>query len=160
MRLPPLVKTLADLANSLPYKVDGDSMRPNLDSGHYVLARAVPPGSAPLDRGGIVILRRPIGQRRTYVKRIVGLPNETISWQKGVIYVNGRTLPEPYLDGAGEAAPSFPNEWETGEEEYFAMGDNRASSQDSRTFGPIHRSLILGVVWLRYWPPHFWGRIE
>ena len=160
MRFPPLGKTLADLANSYPYKVDGHSMSPGLEHGQLVLARAVTSGSPALARGRIVVLRHPTRPKTAYIKRIVGLPGESIVLKKGVTYIDGAVLPEVYLTRSGPHSSINPGEWQTGDQEYFVLGDNRSSSQDSRTFGPIDRKLVLGVVWLRYWPPHSWSRID
>ena len=155
-----MVATVAALVNSEPACVDGDSMLPSLESRQYVLARVARKGKAAPERGRIVLVRNPLGRRRTLAKRVVGLPGETIILQKGVTYVDGRALREPYLKGARTAATTRLNQWEMGDDEYFVMGDNRANSLDSRTFGPVHRSLIRGLVWFRCWPPRNWGRVE
>ena len=159
MNLAGMVKTLADLVNSQPNLIDGDSMLPSLESRQYVLARIARKGQAAPERGRIVLLRNPLERGRNLAKRVVGLPGETVSLDKGVTYVDGRILPEPYLKGARTAAATRLTEWVMGDDEYFVMGDNRADSLDSRTFGPVHRSLIRGLIWFRYWPPRSWGRV-
>ena len=155
-----MVKTWADLLNSEPSLIDGHSMLPSLESGQYVLARVPRKGKAAPQRGRIVTLRNPLMPGRTLAKRVVGLPGENITLEKGVIYIDGVLLPEPYLTGLGAESPARLNRWEMGDDEYFVMGDNRADSLDSRTFGPVHRSLIRGLVWFCCWPPRKWGRVE
>ena len=113
-----------------------------------------------LHRGDIVVLRHPVSNDRAYIKRIVGLPNEDIRLECGLVFLNGDLLEEPYLDGPLTADRTRDREWWTGPEEYFVLGDNRGDSQDSRAFGPIDRGLILGRVWFRCWPLRSWGRIS
>jgi signal peptidase I len=113
-----------------------------------------PPNGSGLDTQGI-----------PFIKRVIGLPGDTITLENGRVFVTrpGASpvrIEEPYilLRDDGTAAPTecsrvdCPLEWIVGEDEYFVMGDNRPSSQDSRVFGPIDADLILGRAWLRYFP--------
>ena len=134
-------------------------MSPALVGGQYLLARSSRMTSLWLGRGDIVVLKHPQQARRVYIKRIVGLPDESISINKGVTYINDSLLAEPYLIAANTTRVEPDREWWNGPEEYFVMGDNRNDSEDSRAFGPIHRDLIIGRVWFRYWPPGDWGKI-
>jgi signal peptidase I len=151
---------LVNLLNSYPYRVDGSSMSPTLSAGEYLLARSWRPASRPLRRGEIVVLKHPQHTRRVYIKRIVGLPDESIATNWGVTYVNDSLLAEPYLAGANPAGTESYREWWTGPEEYFVMGDHRNDSEDSRVFGPVSKELIIGSVWFRYWPPSAWAKFE
>lgn len=151
---------LLDLATSPRYQVDGNSMAPTLVSGQHLLARTSRPASNRLSRGDIVVLKHPQHTRRVYIKRIVGLPDESISINKGVTYINDSRLAEPYLIGTEPTRIDSEREWWTGPEEYFVMGDNRNDSEDSRVFGPINKDLIIGRVWFRYWPLCDWGKID
>jgi len=150
---------VVNLLTSSRYQVDGSSMFPALVSGQYVLATSMRLASQPLTRGEIVVLKHPLHTHRVYIKRIVGLPDESISMNWGVTYVNDSHLAEPYLIVANPAGAGPYREWWTGPEEYFVMGDNRTDSEDSRSFGPIDKGLIIGKVWFRYWPPRAWGKI-
>jgi signal peptidase I len=106
------------------------------------------------------VLRHPAQQHRFYVKRIVGLPDESIRLQGGLVYVNGSLLNETYLHRRPYQRPEYDREWWLGPEEYFVMGDNRSDSQDSRAFGPVRQDLIVGRVWFRYWPLRAWGKVS
>ena len=98
-----------------------------------------------------------------YVKRIIGMPGETVSLRDGAVYINGRRLSEPYVRRLhGRAEPTEPfltgRPWSLQEPfkvpagSYFMMGDNRTDSGDSRDFGPIARSQLIGRAFARYWP--------
>ena len=117
-------------------------------------------------RGDIVVFHSPI-PGPVLIKRIVGMPGDTLSLRDGAVYVNGRRLAEPYVRRVdGHPAPSEP--FETGlpwalqqpykvpAGSYFLMGDNRTDSKDSRDFGPVTRDRLVGRAFARYWPP---GRI-
>ncbi len=151
---------LRGLAVSSRYKVQGHSMTPALSDGQQVLAMPVVWDSKqPLGRGKIVVLRQPGGARDFYIKRVIGLPGENISLLERVTYVDGQRLAEPYLSGDGGRQRRNRGEWILESDEYFVMGDNRSDSRDSRVYGPVGRSLLAGVVWLRYWPPRDWAGI-
>ena len=109
-------------------------------------------------RGEIVVFRTPPRTREacsesgTFVKRVVGLPGETISEQEGVVYVNGRKLLEPYVlsserDVRSATWPKIPAG------HYFMLGDNRRNSCDSRDWGTVPKDNLIGPVFLTYWPP-------
>ena len=138
-------------------RVVGDSMLPALADGQYVLLRRFPSHRNRLRRGDIVVLRHPMEGHQTYVKRIVGLPNEDLRMDGGRVYIGGGPLEETYLFSPGSLSKA--GEWWMGPDEYFVMGDNRRNSQDSRAFGPIGAAQIVGRVWLRYWPPRAWGLV-
>jgi len=102
-------------------------------------------------RGDVVVLRYPRNPERNYIKRVIGLPGETIAIKNGTLYVNGQPIREDYLNGesVGDFGPvTVPLD------SVFVMGDNRNNSEDSRAFGPLKRTLIVGQAVLIYWPPH------
>ena len=138
-------------------KVVGDSMLPALADGQYVLLWHVPSHRNRLRRGDIVVLRHPVWRHQTYVKRVIGLPNEDIRLDEGRVYIGGADLEETYPRRPGPLGHA--GEWWMGPDEYFVMGDNRLNSQDSRAFGPVAATQIVGRVWLRYWPPRAWGLV-
>ena len=129
------------------------SMLPNLHEGEYVVVDKVSYLLGSPQRGDIVVFAL-AGEPEDLIKRVIGLPSETIEINNGSVYVDGRPLAEPYArpaPGATAAARRL------SADEYFVMGDNRANSRDSRNFGPIQRASIVGRAWLIYWPPADWG---
>ena len=97
-----------------------------------------------------MIARSPVSNGVFWVKRVIGLPGEFIAQADGEVTVNDVPLSEPYLVGAAHSCFQFAASM-CDDDEYFLMGDNRADSGDSRRYGPVHRSAIIGRVWLR-WP--------
>ena len=160
-----LAKTLNNILTSARYRVEGDSMLPALSQGDQVLAARI---RDTYQRGDVVVFQQPVQNPgvfvKVYIKRIIGLPQEEIFFDEGSVRINGTALPESYL---AETTREFNEDrvretarlWITGRGEYFVMGDQRRNSQDSRSFGPVKESLMLGRVWLRYWPLGAWGMI-
>jgi signal peptidase I len=111
-------------------------------------------------RGQIVVFKAPAEAQRcgrgdggsTYVKRIIGLPGELVSERDGTIYIDGERLVEPYVHPSlrGHKADNWPR---VAPGHYFVLGDNRTHSCDSRTWGTVPRSSLIGPVMLTYWPP-------
>ena len=141
------------------YGVDvaGESMVPALLAGDWLLVRR---GSLPSDAhayGLVVTARAPEG--RLLLKRVVGLPGETVQVEGGALRIGGRVLEEPYATGETLASP-FRNLARLGPDDYYLLGDNRAASTDSRDVGPFPRDRIEGTAFLRYWPPRRVGRLR
>lgn len=150
---------LLNLVASARYRVEGDSMLPTLAGKQHVLVSPVAFSWNRLRRGDIVLLRHPVLAHRTYVKRVIGLPDEEIRLEGGLVYANGHLLEEAYLGGQPRNWKGSGRDWWMGPDEYFVVGDNRNDSDDSRAFGPVSGNLILGRVWFRYWPLAAWGPI-
>lgn len=152
--------TFARLFQLRVYVIQGNSMSPTIKDGQHLVVRSVGTSVPRLPRRSLVIVQDRRGPEPSYVKRVVGLPGETVSIQDGLLFVDGAHLDEPYLGrlpaslGLGEAS------WEVGPAEFFVMGDNRHRSTDSRTLGPIPSALIEGRVVLRYWPLRRFGRVS
>ena len=159
------------------FKVDGSSMDPTLEDGQYLLvnrlvylrveldrlAKIVPfwkagEGSsrhaihAP-KRGEVIVFEfpdsNPNNPRKDFVKRVVGLPEETMRMFDGKVFVNEEVLDEPYLSQKDHSNAS---EITLGAGEYYVLGDNRAHSNDSRSWGAVPEANIRGKVWMVYWP--------
>ncbi len=128
--------------------VYGQSMEPNLQPHQRLIVDKLTYRFRAPTRNDIIVLDLP-GVDDMLVKRIVGLPGETIEIRDGVVLVDGLELAEPFPHDIGHTymAPIT-----LGALEYFVMGDNRDNSNDSRSFGPVKRDAIVGRVWLRYWP--------
>ncbi|MGH9691324.1 MAG: signal peptidase I [Candidatus Acidiferrales bacterium] len=112
----------------------------------------------PIERGDVVVFWYPLDRSKSFIKRVVGLPGETIEIRSGHLYVNGRELKEPYvpasyLDGSSYPARTIPAD------QYFVMGDHRDSSNDSRMFGTVPRDYIYGKAVFAYWPVGQFGSL-
>ncbi len=151
-----------------PFEVEQESMVPTIIENEYVLIDKITPRFDEYQRGDIVVFQPPPGFEQNgvpFIKRIIGLPGDTVTLDNGRVYVTpaGGTrvqLLEPYVvPGIGGGfEPTLPKdaesttEWAVPDGQFFVMGDNRPQSQDSRFFGPIERELIVGRAWLRYFP--------
>ena len=134
-------------------------MRPALAHGELLLVSGVGKNEA-LRRGEVVVVREPAGRVGEYLKRIVGLPGETVRIVDGLLFVDGKHTREPYLGELPSSVGLGEIEWTLGASEYLVLGDNRAHSTDSRHFGPVARSDINARVRLRCWPPLRFGRVS
>lgn len=139
------------------YKVLSVSMKPTLHEGEYLLISKQTHKIWPLKRGDIIVFRYPRNLEKNYIKRLIGLPGETVELRGGKLYIDGELTPEPWLVSESRGPTG---KWQLGEDEYFVMGDNRSNSSDSRTWGPIHSAHIIGKAIFRYWPPQAFGPIR
>lgn len=133
------------------FRVEGESMSPTFHTNQYVVIDKLSYLLGQPDRGDIVVFRYPFSQpnnERDFIKRIIGLPGETVQIEGGVVRVNGQPLEEPYI----QTPPAFGGTWTLGADEYFVMGDNRNNSSDSRSWGPLKREFIIGRALFVYWP--------
>jgi signal peptidase I len=128
--------------------VYGQSMEPNLSERQRLIIDKLSYRLHPPARNDIVVLDIP-GMDEMLVKRVIGLPGETVEIREGVVLVDGTPIPEPFPHELGFQSTEPVT---LGPLSYFVMGDNRENSNDSRAFGPVKREFILGRVWLRYWP--------
>ena len=161
---------LAEFLTTVRFVVQGGSMEPNFADDQYLLVSRMALWSGAMSRGDVAVLRNPSHWRRTYIKRIVGLPGERVGTVAERVFINGVLLEEPYLGEPLEEADlerleqqisqGQIQEWSLGADEYFVMGDHRVDSDDSRSFGPVNRQLIVGKAWIRYWPQSAWGIVK
>lgn len=139
-----------------PFFVKGESMLPNFSSGDYLIVDEITPRFQELKRGEVIVFKNPKNPSIFFIKRIVALPKERIVIKNGKIYIynkehpTGFELKEPYLS---ESFTPGNIDLTLKENEYFVLGDNRKASYDSRAWGPLKKSNIVGVVRLRAWPP-------
>lgn len=138
-----------------PLRIKGDSMAPALLDHQLVIA--IRPRemnrNLPAMRGKIIAFHHPKEWQRIYVKRIVGLPNEYVSIENNSVAIDGEQIPEPYLAEPMLSNPRVASKWITGWDEIFLLGDNRNDSEDSRNFGPVGLSHVVGEIKFRFWPP-------
>jgi signal peptidase I len=137
-----------------PFIVSGDSMYPTFHNGEYLIVDELSYDFNLPARGDVVIFRFPEDPSKYFIKRIIGLPGETVTVAAGKVYITGAAgkkelLDEPYLkqqtikDGSRKVGP----------DEYFVMGDNRLVSYDSRYWGPVNKKFLRGRAFLRLFPP-------
>ncbi len=154
---------------SSPHQVNGQSMVPNFQSGEYVLSDKVSYRFRNPVRGEVIVFHAPEaancpqGTGCDFIKRVMGLPGETITVHDGHIYVNDRPVDEPYLPKEFVTLPGDATKGKSvtlGDDEFFVCGDNRPYSSDSRAWGPIKKSDIVGRAFVRYWPLNVAGFIK
>lgn len=140
-----------------PFLVSGASMEPTFHGGDYILINELSYRFREPERGEVVVFRYPGDEKTFFIKRIVGLPGERVVVTGGKLYVynaeheEGRLMNEDvYLPE--ELVTIGEKDITLGENEFFVMGDNRDASFDSRQWGPLKRSDVVGSVWVRLWP--------
>lgn len=139
------------------FRVDGDSMNPGLHTDEFVLVDKVAYLFQAPQRGDVIVFHYPLDTHRDFIKRVIGLPGDTISVTSASVIVDGRVLQEPYISDRYNFEPDT---WKLGPNQFFVMGDNRPNSLDSRTWGPLDRSYIIGKAVVVYWPITDWELIN
>ena len=136
-----------------PVKVEGTSMMPALvDQERIFINKFVyRMGLSRIHRGDLVVFYYPADQTKSYIKRIVGLPGDTVEIDRGMVLVNGRALTEDYVPQAYRDYQSMPLA-RIEPDSYFVLGDHRSSSNDSRSWGSVPRDCIYGQAVFVYWP--------
>ncbi len=176
-----LIVLVVNLFLAQATRVEGQSMEPNIHDNQRLVVEKISYRLHLPERGDIVVLKPPnwqplrLDQRITawfctvlpldcaseipdpLIKRVVGLPGETIEIRDGNVYIDGLLLEEPYLEQAtyGTLSPRV-----ISPDHVFVMGDNRGASNDSRSFGEVALSNIIGRAWLRYWPTEDAGMVR
>jgi signal peptidase I len=147
-----------------PFQVRQDSMERTFAQGDFVLVDRLSHLWSPYARGQVIVFQPPPGStnlKEPFIKRIIGVGGDTVEIRNGQVFVNGVPLDEPYLfrNAAGVAEPTdagSPSRWVVPAGDLFVMGDHRQVSEDSRAFGPIAVSSVVGRGIVRYWPlPEF-----
>jgi signal peptidase I len=132
--------------------VNGASMEPNFHDRQYVIVDKLSYYFRNPYRGEAVIIKFPGDPDKVkYIKRIVGMPGETIKIEDNIVYINNKPLREAYIPSDYLTEPN--NEWKLGKNEYFLMGDNRQNSNDSRVFGAVEKRFLIGLAYMVIWPP-------
>ncbi len=141
-----------------PVKVEGTSMAPLLTDQERIFINKFVYRFEPIGRGDVVVFWYPLDRSKSFIKRVVGLPGETVEIRQGRVYVNGKRLNEPYVPPQFTDVSTF-GPVRVPPDEYFVMGDHRASSNDSRVFGPVPDRYIYGKAVFAYWPMERFGSI-
>ena len=141
-----------------PVKVEGTSMAPLLSDQERIFINKFVYKFEPIERGDVVVFWYPLDRTKSFIKRVIGLPGETIEIRSGHLFIDNKEWKEPYvpaiyLDGKSYGPRVIPPN------EYFVMGDHRDSSNDSRFFGPVPRQYIYGKAVFAYWPVNHFGSL-
>ena len=138
-----------------PFVVEGASMDPTFETGDYLIVDELSYHFKSPKRGEVLVFKYPKDPKKHFIKRVIGLPGETVSLNHGKVTIinsehpNGLVLEEPYVKFLKRDTLSFV----VGQDEYFVMGDNRAASADSRFWGGVPKENIIGRPILRFLPP-------
>lgn len=147
----------------LNFRVDGQSMTPNLDNEQMLLVNrnayqfvdwqghTFYPFDPP-ERGDIVVFNPPTESDKPYIKRIIGLPGDEVTFNNGQVFVNGHMLEEDYIEDRTRCQRNDFCDVIVPEGSIFVLGDHRSNSSDSRVFGPVPIENVIGKAWLSYWP--------
>jgi signal peptidase I len=141
-----------------PVKVEGTSMTPLLHDQERIFINKFIYKYEPIQRGDVVVFWYPRDRSKSFIKRVIALPGETVEIRGGRVFVEDQLIEEPYVPPQYADSTSFgPMRIRAGE--YFLMGDHRSSSNDSRVFGPVAEELIYGKAVFAYWPMDRFGSI-
>lgn len=155
------IYALVNLA-TVRFIVEGPSMQPTFHTGQVLMISRVNYLFGNPQRGEIVVFNAPnVGtDEPPYIKRVIGLPGETVEIRDQQVYIDGKRLNEPYINEPCQPSHCPDRTWQLGANEFFVMGDNRNHSQDSRSFSQVKRERIIGEALVRYWPPVDWGLLS
>jgi signal peptidase I len=143
-------------AVSARVRVDGFSMNPTLQNGEYILVNRLAYKTGQPERGDIIVFSYPADEGQDLIKRVIGLPGETVKIGDGAVTINGQQLQEPYI----AQDPMYFGEWPVPEGFLFVLGDNRNDSRDSHQWGLLPIENVIGKSVLIYWPPAEWKIIN
>jgi len=135
------------------FRVQGSSMFPNFEDGEMILTNKITYRFSQPKRGDVVIFQSP-ASKKDLIKRIIGLPGETLSIENGKVEINGQDLEEKYLSVKTSSGNFLTdgNTYTIPNNNFIVLGDNRPNSQDSREWGPVEKEYIIGKAWIIYWP--------
>ena len=142
-----------------PVKVEGTSMAPLLSDQERIFINKFVYRFEPIQRRDVVVFWYPLDRSKSFIKRVIGLPGETVEIRQGIVYVNGHRIQEPYVPAQYEDLSDFAP-FRVPKDSYFVMGDHRISSNDSRVFGPVASEYIYGRAVFAYWPVDHFGSLS
>ncbi|MGA8104861.1 MAG: signal peptidase I [Candidatus Acidiferrales bacterium] len=141
-----------------PVKVEGTSMAPLLSDQERIFINKFVYRFEPIGRGDVIVFWYPLDRSKSFIKRVVGLPGESVEIRRGHLFVDAKEIDEPYVPPNFFDGSSY-GPIHLGTQEFFVMGDHRDSSNDSRVFGPVPRTAIYGKAVFAYWPVAQFGTI-
>src|SRR5271170_7671023 len=141
-----------------PVKVEGTSMTPLISDQERIFINKFVYRFEPIGRGDVIVFWYPLDRSKSFIKRVVGLPGESVEIRRGHLFVDAKEIDEPYVPATFFDGSSY-GPIHLGTQEFFVMGDHRDSSNDSRVFGPVPRTAIYGKAVFAYWPVAQFGTI-
>ncbi len=135
-------------AVSARVRVENISMQPTLHANEFVLVNKLAYKLGQPQIGDIIIFHYPLDPKEDFVKRVIGLPGDTVKVEDGTVYVNGHALIEPYI----AAKPNYTGTWNVPPDSLFVLGDNRNQSSDSHSWGFVPMNYVVGKAIVIYWP--------
>ncbi len=135
-----------------PFLVQGASMEPNFQQGSYLMVDIISYKVGLPERGDVVVFRYPSDRSVYHIKRIIGLPGERVTFLDGEVFINGEVINENHIPPYIQTTPLNQSDFSLSDNQYFVMGDNRAASFDSRSWGPLEKNDIVGAVRFKVWP--------
>src|SRR5580692_11921678 len=142
-----------------PVKVEGTSMAPLLSDQERIFINKFVYRFEPIQRRDVVVFWYPLDHSKSFIKRVIGLPGESVEIRQGIVYVNGHAIDEPYVPAQYEDMSDF-GPLRVPKDSYFVMGAHRISSNDSRVFGPVASKFIYGRAVFAYWPVDHFGSLS
>jgi len=142
-----------------PVKVEGTSMAPLLSDQERIFINKFVYRFEPIQRRDVVVFWYPLDHSKSFIKRVIGLPGESVEIRQGIVYVNGRAIDEPYVPTQYEDMSDY-GPVRVPRDSYFVMGDHRISSNDSRVFGCVPSKFIYGRAVFAYWPVDHFGSLS
>jgi len=139
------------------YRVSGVSMQPGLQTNEYVLVNKIAYLFHPPERGDVIVFHFPLDTSQDFIKRVIGLPGDTITYNSSMVQVDGVVLNEPYIS---QASNPDAKTIKVPANDFFVMGDNRPASDDSRDWGFVPKEDLVGKAVLVYWPFSNWELIN
>ena len=141
------------------YRIESTSMEPNFHEGQFILVNKLAYRIGAPQRGDVIVFHNPDNVDEDYIKRVIGLPGDTVEIVDQSVVINGKVLDEPYeMNELMRGSHNGPIVVEP--DHLFVMGDNRPNSKDSRSFGQLSEDLLVGQAWVRVWPLSLFGVIR
>lgn len=139
------------------YRIEGASMEPNFHDGEYLIVNKLAYRLGEYERGDVIVFKYPNDPSKDYIKRVIGLPGDTVEIRAGELYVNGVLIQEPYphLPNVRDEPPTVVDAGHL-----YVMGDNRPASSDTRSWGQLGQEFVIGQAWLAIYPINQFGLVE
>ncbi|HWZ46401.1 MAG TPA: signal peptidase I [Candidatus Saccharimonadales bacterium] len=142
-----------------PVKVEGGSMEPGLEDQERIFINKLVYRFETIERGDVIVFRYPRDMRKSFIKRVIGIPGDRVRVAKGHVYLNGQPLPEPYVPEDYFDSRSD-EERVVKPDTFYVLGDHRSMSNDSREFGLVPRANVYGKAVFGYWPMEKLGTVR